>query len=354
MARQPPGSYPSARLEGYFYAAHPAHPCSWWDGSNADRVRCRLAPSPDTLRFRPVDRVRKHRQLAAGARVGQPFADGGPAGPGRSTTAADPANAHGKCSAGAGGRGCGALRSLCRDTRHLATCFSRGPAYSYRRSAFRAGTGLRPTSIAGYWHRIRDCAGLDGVGIRSRRCPARSRPFHTRSLFDGSKASGGPAGRILDGSLDWSWPGHAKPPKPRRPAFRVRNRGSPDREYQSIAGWLHLDKLYGLYQRLEEALPQIPGVLSSSLSGYSPLAGNNWNERVYIEGKPPDYRWTAPSWNRVGPHYFETIGTRLLQGRAIDERDGPAAPHVAVINETFARRFFPNENPIGQHFGRGD
>src|SRR5216110_487270 len=121
----------------------------------------------------------------------------------------------------------------------------------------------------------------------------------------------------------------------------------------SLAGYTP-DKLHGLYQRLEEKLLHIPGVLGASLSGYSPLSGNNWNERVYVEGKPPDYRWTAPSWNRVGPHYFETIGTRLLQGRAIDERDGPAAPHVAVINETFARRFFPNENPIGQHFGKGD
>jgi len=121
----------------------------------------------------------------------------------------------------------------------------------------------------------------------------------------------------------------------------------------SLSGYTP-DKLYGLYQRLQEKLPQIPGVLSASLSGYSPLGGNNWNEGVYIEGKPRDYRWTAPSWNRVGPHYFETIGTRLLQGRAIDERDTPAAPHVTVINETFARRFFPNENPIGQHFGMGD
>jgi macrolide transport system ATP-binding/permease protein len=121
----------------------------------------------------------------------------------------------------------------------------------------------------------------------------------------------------------------------------------------SLAGYTP-DKLYGLYQRLEEALPQIPGVLRASLSGYSPLGGNNWNERVYIAGKPPDYRWTAPSWDRVGPHYFETIGTRLLRGRAIDERDTPAARHVAVINETFARRFFLNDNPIGQQFGMGD
>src|SRR5207244_396837 len=100
----------------------------------------------------------------------------------------------------------------------------------------------------------------------------------------------------------------------------------------SLAGYTP-DKLHGLYQRLEEKLLHIPGVLGTSLSGYSPLSGNNWNERVYVEAKPPDYRWTAPSWNRVGPHYFETIGTRLLQGRAIDARDGPAGPHVAGTPE---------------------
>jgi len=121
----------------------------------------------------------------------------------------------------------------------------------------------------------------------------------------------------------------------------------------SLAGYTP-DKLDGLYQRLEEALPRIPRVLSASLSWYSPLGGNNANEGVYIHGKPPDYRWTAPSWDRVGPHYFETIGTRLLRGRAIEERDTPAAQRIAVINETFARRFFPKEDPIGQHLGMGD
>lgn len=114
------------------------------------------------------------------------------------------------------------------------------------------------------------------------------------------------------------------------------------------------ERLGGLYQRLEEALPRIPGVLSASLSWYSPLGGENANERVYIQGKAPDYRWTAPSWDRVDPHYFETIGTRLLRGRVIEERDRPGSLNVAVINETFARRFFPNEDPIGQHFGMTD
>jgi macrolide transport system ATP-binding/permease protein len=114
------------------------------------------------------------------------------------------------------------------------------------------------------------------------------------------------------------------------------------------------EKLPRLYQGLETALPQIPGVLSASLSTYSPLGGNNWNDWVYIEGKPPDYTGTPPSWLRVGPHYFETIGTRLLQGRVIDERDQAGASRVAVVNETFARRYFPNGNAIGEHFGTSD
>jgi predicted permease len=121
----------------------------------------------------------------------------------------------------------------------------------------------------------------------------------------------------------------------------------------ALAGYMP-DRLAGLYQRLEDTLPQMPGVVSASISWYSPLDGNNANERVFIEGKAPDYRWTAPSWDRVGPRYFETIGTRLLRGRVIDEHDTPAARHVAVVNQTFAGRFFPNQDPIGQHFGMGD
>ena len=111
------------------------------------------------------------------------------------------------------------------------------------------------------------------------------------------------------------------------------------------------EKLDGLYQQLEQGLAQIPGVLSASLSGYSPLSGDNRSEYVYIEGHPPDLQGVPPSWDRVAPHYFETIGSRLLRGRVIDERDTPAAPLVAVINQAFARRFLPKEDPIGQHFG---
>ncbi|MBZ5543132.1 MAG: ABC transporter permease [Acidobacteriia bacterium] len=113
----------------------------------------------------------------------------------------------------------------------------------------------------------------------------------------------------------------------------------------------------GLYRKLQQRLEQTPGVLSASLSGYSPMEGQNWNEDVYIEGRTPannSGRDQNSSLDRVGAHYFETIGTRLLRGRLIGDQDALGSLHEAVINRTFAQKFFPGEDPIGQHFGIGD
>jgi len=121
----------------------------------------------------------------------------------------------------------------------------------------------------------------------------------------------------------------------------------------SLAGYAP-ERLGELYERLHSTLPQIPGVVSASLSQYSPMEGNNWSGPISVEGgKPADAPGQA-SWVRVGPKYFETIGTRLVSGRFIEERDRPGATRVTVINETLARRFFPNVDPIGRHLGRGE
>lgn len=56
-------------------------------------------------------------------------------------------------------------------------------------------------------------------------------------------------------------------------------------------------------------------------------------------------------WNRVSPRYFETIGTPVLAGRAIDESDTPNSRRVAVVNRAFAERYFRNEDPLGKRFG---
>jgi predicted permease len=121
----------------------------------------------------------------------------------------------------------------------------------------------------------------------------------------------------------------------------------------SLAGYTP-DRLYGLYQQLEQRLPQIPGVLSASYSLYSPMRGDNWSSSIHIEGRAEDEHGRSPSWDRIGPGYFETIGTRITRGRVIGEHDTPTSRRVAVINEAFARKFFPKEDPVGKHFGIGD
>ena len=113
------------------------------------------------------------------------------------------------------------------------------------------------------------------------------------------------------------------------------------------------EKLYGLYQRIEQALQQIPGVVSASYSLYSPMRGDNWSLNIHIQGHPPDEH-IGSSFDRIGPHYFETIGTHMLRGRTIGEEDTPASPQVAVVNETFVRKYFPKEEAMGKHFGFGD
>ena len=113
------------------------------------------------------------------------------------------------------------------------------------------------------------------------------------------------------------------------------------------------EKLYSLYQQLDQRLSQIPGVISDSYSIYSPMRGDNWSYMIHIEGHPPDEQIEA-SFNRIGPRYFETIGSRLLQGRTVGVEDTPSARMVAVVNEAFVRKFFPKANPLGVHFGFGD
>jgi predicted permease len=84
------------------------------------------------------------------------------------------------------------------------------------------------------------------------------------------------------------------------------------------------------------------------------MEGDNWGETVYIEGQappPPDSNENNASWLRVSTGYFETLGTKIIQGRSINEQDTPTSQRVAVVNEVFAKKFFKDESPLGHHFG---
>lgn len=114
-------------------------------------------------------------------------------------------------------------------------------------------------------------------------------------------------------------------------------------------------QLGSLYQRLYSRLNSVPGVRSAAFSLYAPFTSCCWSSGVSIQGYTPQPKERMFAvWNRVSPRYFETLGTKVLLGRPIDERDTPAARHVAVVTEAFVRRYFPNTDPIGRRFGIGD
>lgn len=121
----------------------------------------------------------------------------------------------------------------------------------------------------------------------------------------------------------------------------------------SLAGYTP-ERLGPLYTEIRSRLRTVPGVTNVSLSQYSPMSGDNWSGSVSVEGRAPEGgQRDSASWLRVGPDYFDTIGQRLVRGRAIDERDVPGAQRVVVVNETFAKRFFGDADPIGRHLGQG-
>jgi predicted permease len=112
----------------------------------------------------------------------------------------------------------------------------------------------------------------------------------------------------------------------------------------------HLD---ALYRAIEDGLVQLPNVQSASLAGYSALSGNNWGEMIAIEGRgdPTASQADAVSWDRVSRQYFSTVGQRIVRGRDSAESDSSASRPVAIVNESLVRKYFPNEEPIGKHFG---
>jgi predicted permease len=109
-----------------------------------------------------------------------------------------------------------------------------------------------------------------------------------------------------------------------------------------------------LYDRILEKARAIPGVAAATYALYTPMESNNYQGTFQIAGyRPPDGRLPNSSWNRVGPDYFEMLGTRVTRGRAFTARDMRPDSRVAIISETLANRYFQGQDPIGARMGRG-
>jgi macrolide transport system ATP-binding/permease protein len=85
------------------------------------------------------------------------------------------------------------------------------------------------------------------------------------------------------------------------------------------------------------------------ISLYTPMEANNWSDIVWVQGKPNLN--AEASWIRANDEYFDSVGTRLVMGRGFADTDTQNSPTVAVVNQSFVKKFFHKENPIGHHFG---
>ena len=112
-------------------------------------------------------------------------------------------------------------------------------------------------------------------------------------------------------------------------------------------------KLAALYREVEARLSRLPGVLGAGLALYNPLT-SNWGELVLVAGHPtPKLSEEAgASWDRVSANYLQNLGMITVRGRSFTAADNETTAPVAIVNESFVRRFFrSDEDPLDQHFG---
>jgi predicted permease len=117
-------------------------------------------------------------------------------------------------------------------------------------------------------------------------------------------------------------------------------------------GGYETEQLSGLYRDLLERVEALPEVESASIAYLGPFGSGRYVNAISIDGFQPQSAAEALIENDlVTPGYFETIGARLLAGRALAGSDAEGAPQVAVVNEAFASRYFGGRSPVGERFG---
>jgi putative ABC transport system permease protein len=111
----------------------------------------------------------------------------------------------------------------------------------------------------------------------------------------------------------------------------------------------------GFFDRLFEQIAALPGVRSVGAASFLPVTGAGPALHFNIQGRPPrsPQEYTIASYRAVSAGYLKTLGVPLITGRWIEDRDREGAPAVVVVNSSFARTYFSNQSPIGQHIQVG-
>jgi predicted permease len=124
-------------------------------------------------------------------------------------------------------------------------------------------------------------------------------------------------------------------------------------EFDPLGAGYTVARLPGLYRQIQDRLSTLPAVSNVSLARYTPLGGNNWASCVIQQGHPaagPNDKCYS-TWDRVSLRFLDSIGVPIVRGRNFSAQDTQGSTPVVLVNQSFARYFFPNQDPIGKHFG---
>jgi macrolide transport system ATP-binding/permease protein len=113
------------------------------------------------------------------------------------------------------------------------------------------------------------------------------------------------------------------------------------------------DRLNAIYREIEDRFAAMPGVARVSFARYLPLEGNEWGDCVILHGHPapgPNDK-CGSDWDRVSAGFLDSVGVPVVRGRGFTPDDENGSLQVAMVNQAFVKRFFPNRDPIGQRFG---
>jgi predicted permease len=115
-------------------------------------------------------------------------------------------------------------------------------------------------------------------------------------------------------------------------------------------------KGHRFFKQIVERVKALPGVEAASMAGPLPLDADSKGDNVVVEGYVPRYEneRIGVMYSIVGYDYFSAMNTPIVAGRGFTERDDEKAPRVVIINETMARRFWPNQSPLGRRIQLGN
>jgi predicted permease len=105
------------------------------------------------------------------------------------------------------------------------------------------------------------------------------------------------------------------------------------------------------YQDLLRKMRGLPGVESATVMAMRVGSGSSNNRAMMVDGKLPEGGSAWVRSNMVGPDFFHTLGVPIVAGRDFNDSDTATSPHVGIINELFAERFLPHQNPLGHIIG---